>query len=60
MPYKDNEMKKQNHRDWRRRCREARRCIRCGINLIDGEGLCCVNCSTRNIRQLVTLSREGK
>ena len=60
MPYKDNEKQKQYLKDWRIRCAEARRCVRCGLSLVEGEGKCCTNCSSRTTQAQVSLNRTMK
>jgi predicted nucleic acid-binding Zn ribbon protein len=61
MPYKDKDKNREYQRLWRYRDHEATlirarkikerykqegRCPKCGVNLIEGEKICCQNCSS--------------
>ena len=55
MPYKDRMKKILYDREWRKRQIENHCCMRCGAKLIEGEGKCCFNCSSKDTRQLITI-----
>ena len=58
MPFKDKERRIQYNKDWRKSAIKNRKCERCGIELIEGEGRCCSNCSSKVTRNLVSIARD--
>ena len=74
MPYKDKEKSRERERkrwlerprylakeanQWRQRMKDKQRCSRCGTPLLEGEGICCVNCSSKTIRNLMAIARRN-
>ena len=59
MPFKDKEYKRLYDKEWRQRAIENRQCMRCGIQLLEGEGKCCVNCSSKTTRNFVSIARRS-
>jgi len=58
VPFKGEE-KRQYDKLWRQRAIKERRCMRCGIKLLEGEGKTCVNCSSKTIRNLMAIARRN-
>jgi len=44
MPYKDKKVWSDWKRRWYKRMKESRRCVGCGAPLVEGDGVCCINC----------------
>ncbi len=59
MPYKDINRRVEYSRNWRRNAIEKRLCMRCGIKLLEYEGKCCVNCSSKINRNFILIARYG-
>ena len=59
MPYKDRQKRIEYSKRWRSQAVEKGLCMRCGIELIEGEGKCCVNCSSKTTRNLMEIGRRS-
>ncbi len=57
MPYKNINRRVEYSRNWRKEAVEKRLCRRCGIKLLEDEGKCCCNCSSKINRNLISIAR---
>ena len=59
MPFKDRQKTIESAHKWRERATERGLCMRCGVKLVEGEGKCCVNCSSKTTRNLIAIARRN-
>ena len=57
MPRKNRLERAEYLRNWRENAVKRRVCVRCGTPLIEHEGKCCANCTSRNMRNLIQFAR---
>lgn len=59
--YEERRMERMEYnREWRVRAINLRKCMRCGLDLLEGEGRCCCNCSSKITRNLISIGRDIK